>query len=147
MAIVTIPDVLAAVKTHWQGDATLAGVSLHFGRVPIKLEADINAPYAVVSITESPPQWNSGSSHIQVFTLQISVWTANGNAPSNTILHAMDLRFDRGSATSTWLVSGADGVLDLMPMAGTFELDAVTRDATDQAIGMRAWELWVQASH
>lgn len=150
MPLLNSADILTGIKAHWYTNRTLAELvpgGLHHGRPGLTKDADIvREPYATLKAVEQPPQFNSSTTYYQSFLLTLTVWSEKGNADAGRILRAIDLWFDRGSAADAILVPGMDKVLDLMPVQGDLGVDEATHLATDQAMGVRAWEMIVQAT-
>lgn len=151
MPIVYPSDALEGLKLLWDRNPTLAALvpgGVHHDRVTQTLDGEpVPQPYATVEITEGPPEFNSSSTYVQPFTLQLMVWSERGNVDAANILRAIDLTFVRADAPTDFLVPGADRTIDLRPVApGDFKVDEATHEALDQVIGRRAWELVVQVT-
>lgn len=150
MSVVQTTDVLQAVKVRWTGDRTLAELvpgGLHFEQPPLTRDGRVLlGPWARIEITEGAPEFNSSATYVQPFTLQVSVWTEAGGVDAGKVAAALDLLFNRPNAPEEWQVPGADRVLDLLPKPGSFKVDQVKREATDQLVTAKAWDLFVQAT-
>jgi hypothetical protein len=95
----TDPDLIAAVKTHWDGDATLTALDLYYDKVP----ENSAAPYATQRIISSNLDNSFGVRHHTDVRIQFSFHVLS-MASLKTYLDAMIARFDRTTALS---ISGA----------------------------------------
>src|SRR3990167_4241619 len=146
MPMIRPSDVLAAVKRFWDADAALIALvpgGLHFGRVSDTHDASpIKAPYAVAKITEGEAQWNSSLAYVQPWTIELRVWSEAGPEDAGKIHRALDVVFDRDRYDEMFLDSGR--VLDLRALPGELSEDDARKDAKDQMILARHWEVLVQ---
>lgn len=153
MPIVYPSDVLAGIKPHW--DAQMAKSvpgGLWQGRVPeTKDSVPVQEPYARIKITEGTREYNSSLTFLQPFTVELEIWSEKGMADAGNVMRALDATFDRDVLIQTGQISpvlpiGADKVVDWRPIPGGMELDEATRQAHDQVIGKRSWEMLVQCT-
>jgi hypothetical protein len=95
----TDPDLIAAVKTHWDGDATLTALDLYYGLLP----ENSTFPCARQFIITSNLDNSFGVRHHTEARVQLDLY-ATSIGTLKTYLDAMVARFDRTTALS---VSGA----------------------------------------
>lgn len=146
-------DILAAFKLRWSEVPELAARvpgGLHGGRVPMTSQslggASIVAPYATLMVTELDPQFNSSTTYLKAFSLQLRVWSDTGNIAAGAIGTAIDAAFRRSTINDVMFIDGADRITDFMPKSGKLEEDTATHNATDQIVLTRQWEVMVQAT-
>jgi hypothetical protein len=95
----TDPDLIAAIKTHWDGDATLTALDLYYAIVP----ENTSLPAAKQTIISSNLDNSFGVRHHTEVRVQFDLY-ATTIASLKTYLDALIARFDRTTALS---VSGA----------------------------------------
>jgi hypothetical protein len=98
----TDPDLIAAIKTHWDGDATLTALDLYYGIVPENSTFPCARQFFISSNLDNA----FGVRHHTEVRVQFNIY-ANTIASLKTYLDALAARFDRTSSLS---VSGATAI-------------------------------------
>lgn len=117
----TEPDLIAAIKTHWDGDATLTALDLYYDKLPEKT----TFPCAVQAIVSSNLDNSFGVRHDTVLRVQFSLY-ASTIATLKTYLDALTARFDRTTALS---VTGATAISCARAMNLPTRLIGVDKDS------------------
>lgn len=144
-------NILTACKRRWEESPDLLALvpgRLHGGRVPMTTfaVAELVAPYATLMVKETEPIFNSSLTVIYAFNCQLRVWSDAGNVAAGKIGTAIDFAFRRRDINEVMVVDGADRILDFMPRAGALDEDPATKDAKDQIVLTRQWDMLVQAT-
>ena len=143
-------DIIDAFRRRWAESPVLLALipgGVHQGRVPMNSAgSQVLSPYGKIDCVERERQQNSSTTLIQVFTVTLSIWSEHGATDNAEIGRAIDLTFDRSRAVAELAVNPADKVIDLLDLPAELTLDEKTREATDQVVTVRRWEMWVQAT-
>lgn len=114
-------DLIAAIKTHWDGDATLTALDLWYGKVP----ENSTFPCATVNVISSNLDTAFGVRHNIDNRVQISLF-AESIATLKTYLDALNSRFDRTTALS---LTGSTFVSSERILNLPLRLDGISKDS------------------
>jgi hypothetical protein len=133
--VTTIADIVKAFKALWDGDGTLSGIPLCHGRV----ETAPDAPYATVTVSAGPKQYNSGVVSIEDFLVDVRVY---GN---NLVQNAGDYQSAMGTVYDTTSnISGIDGFMSIFRDQDNISEDVARKNATDVVVAQGTWTITIQ---
>ena len=133
-------DVLAALAVAWNRNGTLK--ALVPGGLDYSTNQQTTSPYATLKLEEGEVEFNSGKNYVHNFTATIMVWSTGGAVDSADIGRAIDATYNPDRPQDI-LILGAK-VLRMFPASGLLEEDEATREAKDQLVLHRRYDLMIQ---
>ncbi len=134
------PDLVAAIPggLHYEGASGAGAPATTQGTT-------IATPYATIKVKPLKPNRNSSRTYWQQFDLTFRVWTVGGGTiDAASVKESLDAVFNQDGVKANLTVSGADRVIDFVPLEGGMDLDATRKNAEDVLVTSRHWELWLQ---
>lgn len=137
-------EILKAFRQRWLASSMLAALvpgGLHQGNVP----DDSRQPYASLKVRHEQPEYNSGTSYVQKFKVDLTVWSSAGPADAGKIEQTIQGVYPRSVASLLTLKSGT--VLQVQQAEGDLDVEPEMKSGKDVLITALAWELLIQGSN